>query len=144
MAPGFGTLVLTDAQETEMLSMLRALKQVVAEAGDEWTYVRRPNKTGIGTGCFYVFNGEPDCIAGRVLHKLGVSVEDLSLWEGKVCGQMAHYFAEQLDIPVIPFSDPTLSILNTAQDTSDSGHTWGYALQSALDHARTVYGVTVA
>lgn len=125
-----------------MLSMLRALKQVVAEAGEEWTYVRRPNKVGMGTGCVYVFNGEPDCIAGRVLHKLGVSVEDLSIWEGKVCAQMSQ--AEIYKFPAVPFSDSTLNVLNTAQDASDSGYTWGHALSSALDYARVVYGVTVA
>jgi hypothetical protein len=102
MAPGFETLTLTDAEETEMLSTLRALKQVVTEAGEEWTYVRRPNATGIGTGCVYVHNGEPDCIAGRVLHKLGVSTADLSKWEGIVCAQMTQELASIYNSHGIP------------------------------------------
>jgi hypothetical protein len=136
---------ITDDQKTEMLTVLRTLKEVVTEAGPEWIYVRRPNATGLGTGCVYVHNGEPDCIAGRVLAKLGVSTADLSKWEGKVCGQMSsEHLTVELNLPRIPFDEHSLGVLNVAQDSSDSGYSWGSSLEKARAHAREFYGVELS
>jgi len=140
---------LTDAQETEMLSMLRALKQVVAEAGDDYVYTKKVTGLSDYPGCVYVFNGEPDCLAGRVLAKLGVSTETLRNWEGKMCYSMtasatAHPLLDLGDnfyLEPLSFFRETMEILGRAQGAQDSGNSWGIARDRALSYAAERYGV---
>jgi hypothetical protein len=47
------------------------LKQVVDEAGEDYVY--KAHETVDGTRiCAYIWNGQPDCIVGRVLHASGL------------------------------------------------------------------------
>jgi hypothetical protein len=140
---------LTDAQETEMLSMLRALKQVVAEAGDDYVYTKKVTGLSDYPGCVYVFNGEPDCLGGRVLAKLGVSTETLRSWEGKMCesmtkGATAHPllgFGDNYYLEPLSFFSPTMEILARAQRFQDAGNAWGEVRNWTLQLAAQRYGV---
>jgi hypothetical protein len=141
------TKLLTDGDEVEMLSMLRALKQVVAEAGPDYVYQRKvvDGFNANQPACVYVFQGEPDCLAGRVLARMGVSTETLAIWEGKRCTQMSPVISTPPGLGVLPIhlSYPTLNVLSVAQDAQDAGKTWANALGTAREFASIHYGVKV-
>lgn len=130
----------SDAVELEILAILRTLKQVVMEAGDSFVY-----QTDHLGKCYYVRNGEPSCIAGRVLHRLGVSTDVLKQWEGEgvdhlsldscTCGN---------NRPTVPFSNEALIVLRRAQTRQDASANWGDCRDAALLFAYQKYGVTAA
>lgn len=112
--------MLTEQEKTDINLVLGALTEVVAEAGEDYIYPERLEVTTHAsyTGmCWYVWENQPDCIAGRTLHKLGVTVEILKEFEGRPCTR----------IPT-PLSTYALEVLSRAQGIQDGGGTWGHAL----------------
>jgi hypothetical protein len=113
--------------------VIETLNEVVAEAGDDFVYEKkiRPNVAGqLQAVCVYVDNGQPDCIAAKVMHKLGVPIETLSGYEGK----RPRYFVDDPN-----FSDwetESLFVLTEAQYEQDAGKTWGFARDAATYYAR--------
>lgn len=130
---------LTDAAEIEMLGMLRTMKQVVAEEGSDYIYVPKPTQQYPMGACVYVYNGKPDCLAGRVLARMGVPLWVLESYEGSTINQM---IVESSSRP-INLTNETIHVLRQAQRAQDRGETWGYCLEQALHFANSHYGVTL-
>lgn len=128
---------LDTVNRVEMQRVLRALKEVVDEAGRGYVYPRaeRPQIDGrLGgppTNCYYVWEGKADCIVARTFEKLGLPLSILR----ENTGIYGH-----IDIPLTP---EALEILSIAQNIQDSEQTWGKALDGALLHAQTTFGVTL-
>lgn len=105
-----------------------AITAIVAEAGEGFVYIAPGNK------CVYVHNGEPSCIVGRTLAKLGITIETLepfdTLCHGGAAG--AHTVIASLVDAGIEFDDPDTiaSALRAAQSEQDDGARWGYALET--------------
>ncbi len=80
--------------------------------------------------CLYLHpgTGQPDCIAARVLHRLGVSLENLRTMEGKGCHSLRRDSS--------PLTYNALWILRTAQMVQDTGRTWGEAYATAVSKAK--------
>lgn len=100
--------------------VLGHLRAVVAEAGEDYVYpVIDEDHT-----CWYVRDGEYDCIAARVFGRLGVPVGDLAQHEGWTAGAVV----EWLDLCFTLEAEDALAV---AQHQQDKGTTWGGALAAA-------------
>lgn len=109
-----------------------AMREAVAERGADFVYPKGQagwtyNQYGVSL-CRYVRSDveEPACLIGVVLHKLGVSLGQLSGFEG------------DNSYAVVPalFPDSPLFLeraLAAAQSAQDNGRTWGVALQRFLE-----------
>lgn len=119
---------------TDIKRVLEALNEVVAEFGEDYVYERRNqnNHLGMSGRCVYVHNGAPDCLAGKVLRKLGLTLEQLSQQEGNGCTNFSAYFSRDV-----------LSVLRAAQEQQDTGATWGVARDKAFELASSYYSVTL-
>lgn len=60
----------------------RALVAVTCEAGENYVNHPRLGTDGTTSSFRYVYNGEPDCLVGRVLSRMGISTTTLSAHEG--------------------------------------------------------------
>lgn len=118
--------------------VLRALREVVAEAGRDHQYHGKgyaPNSTQVPRECNYVTAGKPDCIVARTLFRLGVPIAVLDQWEGISAWGMceANHVA---GYPTPLLTDNAASILDRAQGMQDRNHPWGSCLDAAEDRAR--------
>lgn len=155
------TTKLNDVEELEVLAVLRTLKQVVEEAGEDYVY-QRWYKTAVqqkfpdepAVACMYVKDGEPDCLAARVLVRLGaVSVTTLSVYEGRACDMLPNLTsgnppgwsptAAPPSLTEVQLHEPALHILRSAQAVQDSQGNWGDARDRALFQAFELYGIKV-
>lgn len=132
-APGSeGGEVVTETKEKIVVTRenaIRAMTEVVKEAGVDHVY-----KQHIGAGCSYVYEGQPDCLVGRALHKLGVSIETLEAMDedfGAFYSVVSTHLPEELDITAEAWR-----VLSLAQECQDRGHTWGVALDTAKGRQR--------
>lgn len=99
----------------------RLLREVVAEAG--WDHVVRD-------GCTYmdVWRRCPNCIVGRVLHRAGVTEEELSEMDARTPTVIA-----RVQLPArVWMSRPARRVLEIAQVVQDDEQPWGMALDTAL------------
>jgi hypothetical protein len=135
---------LTADEETQVLAMLRTLRQVVQEFGPDYVYEMklRESDSGVGTEekCVYVYNDAPSCIAAQVLYRMGVTVEDLKNIEGQSIGLFAttEYLgiAERLGFKA-------LRTLAQAQEMQDRLLPWGAAYEAAKSYAQLKFDLEV-
>lgn len=122
------------------------LKQIVADRGEDWVYPdfndcqecadRQEDGDGyycswhMNEGCrYFTEEGQPACIVGeffsRTLHP-----DDLNRFhlEGRTVIDALQYLPMEVD-------EQTRSLLLTAQQSQDTGHSWGNALTRAIDAA---------
>jgi len=94
-------------------SLTAAMREAVAERGEDWVY---PDywRDPFG-GCQYFRDGEPACLFGLALHKLGYAAEDVQ--EGVSVGNFLPLTADEL-----------IGAAEDAQMYQDSGSSWGQAL----------------
>jgi hypothetical protein len=112
------------SKEVGVPEMLAVIAEVVAEFGPDYVYQRKSG-TNTGASCVYVYNGAPDCLAAKVLRKLGVPLADLAAFETKACNIFTGY----------GISSRALEVLNVAQMQQDRGFSWGLCLEAARTHA---------
>ena len=107
--------------------------QKVGEERPEFVY-EQDSSPG-GRSCSYARDGQPSCIVGHALVRLGLSVGDLELFDelgdsgiSEVVEASGHIFDED---------DPEATRKATvAQNQQDHGKPWGEATQGALDSNR--------
>lgn len=95
--------------------------------GEQPRFVYPSGDLGI---CTYVRNGEPDCIVGRVLHRLGWTVEELESYDGDGLGTTITHLMdhEVLEVEVEP---AVYRFLDRLQSEQDCKTPWGKALEFA-------------
>lgn len=108
----------TDKQVTE------AITAVVAEVGRDFVYVP---PGGVGEMCRYEHEGAASCLVGRVLKRLGATLQDLR--ECESAGSVGTEVARRCGLSI---SIRALNALYTAQQAQDHGATWGKALADYL------------
>ena len=103
---------------------IEALRAVVAEAGLDYVY-EKPN----GNDCFYTWDGKPSCGVGRALHRLGVPMHVLHLWENSnaysLCDNDPDEMRPALTTPL------GARVFQFFQSRQDDGKTWSDALTAA-------------
>lgn len=111
-------------------SVVDGLSAIVAERGEDFVY---PRYTDL---CTYVQGGKPDCGVGCFLASVGVPLERLveADLNDHGSGISASALLEQLKEEGIVSADlEAARILNVFQERQDNGHTWGSALDGAIN-----------
>lgn len=122
----------------EVLTYERAVelaREVVAEFGADYVYPmehKRQECEGSTPSCVYVHKGCPSCLVGQILHRHGVSLEDLSLWEFRSAWETSDAVANT-ELSARDF-------LWEIQSVQDSGRCWGEAVEVGVAHIKAVYG----
>lgn len=121
------TLAPANDPRAQVKQIVTTMKAVVDEYGRDYVYHRRINALGQAV-CWYVnATGDgPDCLAGHVLHRLGVSLEQLRDSEHNPVETASDY----------RLSDEAAYVLSRAQSLQDGGGTWGHAYDQAYLIAR--------
>lgn len=118
---------------------LATLREVVAEAGEDFVYQRR-----YGNDCLYSVNGEPACIVGRVLAKWGVDLTRMdSEYDGEEGSTMKGVFAPSLLVQLeregeLEVDDKSRALLREAQSRQDAECSWGESLRCATRYAERI------
>jgi hypothetical protein len=116
--------------------VLALLAEVVAEVGEDHVY---PDYGGFAGCKYFSDSGQPLCIVGHVLAKLGV--------DPALVNQPAHYsdsislngvgidsVCRQLGSLLPNFTPDAIAVLSAAQRVQDDGKTWGEALRYAREY----------
>jgi hypothetical protein len=103
--------------------------EVVGERGENYIYEKPINAFGTPV-CVYVYESQPSCLVGHILHRLGVPLETLGE------GDRLSFSASDVCMDLLAgtsFYDTEISaFLDSLQSEQDTGHTWGEALQVGL------------
>jgi hypothetical protein len=105
--------------------VMDSLTKIVSEQGEDFIY--QPPEGTLGQ-CQYVHNGRPDCLVGKALYQLGVSVDLLRTLDHEGGMNIGKVDLAQLGLDMPP---EALEALDTAQMLQDGQETWGTALQAA-------------
>lgn len=106
--------------EHQAIATLRELVQ-----GNE-DFVYEPHDNGL---CTYVHNGQPDCLVGQALHKLGVPLDALErIQDGDTFDPAGIGEVSDDTFELTPLAT---SLLAEAQRYQDTGYPWHDALQVA-------------
>lgn len=97
------------------------IEAVVAEYGEDYRY-EAPG----GGSCVYLHEGEPSCIVGQVMSRLGV---DITGWDDESWPGYASIANKVLDTTTSTLP-PVHRALHYAQSDQDTGATWGAALEA--------------
>jgi hypothetical protein len=129
---------------SKITTVMQHLHAVVDEVGEDFIYRARTSNDRTmlsGNSCLYVYEGKPDCIVGKILHRMGVPLDVLSSHEGSPATQLCRYLDED-DFDTSPLSDDVVRILSVAQDSQDHGITYGnvrkHAESFAFDYIRSI------
>lgn len=128
---------LQDGEAGRIKLAIAMMTVIVEEAGADFVYTKKPtpglrDKGGDPGTCMYVYEDEPDCLIGRVLHRLWATLDQLRDKEG---------YAARL-LSDLCGGENVAMVLDAAQIVQDAGRTWGEALHAAKVYA-TKLGVEV-
>lgn len=126
---------LTEVEQVD--AVLRTMAEIVNLQGTEHVYEKRERTTAYRATerdellptrvCLYVFEGQPDCLGGQVLHRLGwADVEQLEGLENQTIDMVGL----QLDL-----APGARDVLTRMQQAQDMGLTWGAAVAVARRQA---------
>jgi hypothetical protein len=110
----------------EALTLDRAKElaaEVVAEFGEDYEYPDEHRQAHAGVRmCTYVHDGKPSCLVAQILHKHGVSMAELALWEFKGAWKVVG--------EVVPdVSQEVRDYLHNIQSEQDNGIPWADAVE---------------
>jgi hypothetical protein len=125
----------------EIEKYLTAMTEIVTEYGSDYVYVRPTHDGGYNGGCRYEWADEPSCLIGKVLFKLGASLEMLRRLDadcGSIINLQSGGYSDLLAELGIVHRDTTVRVLQAAQTVQDSNGTWGQALEDAKEVAESI------
>lgn len=110
--------------------LLPHFRAIVAEEGEDFIYPMRTTEHGV-IGCYYSWDGAPDCGVGRVLHRIGLSVDDLRTMDdmGEELGMLYSWLEQGHQIA---FTAGAQTLMEWFQSWQDEGVPWGKSLQQAI------------
>lgn len=100
-------------------AVTKALEESVAEKGADYVYIAPVIVGGIHS-CLYAIDGQPSCLIGHALYRLGVSIQTLESIGAIPIGSIAREFG--------PMENKLVLALSSAQSSQDHGETWGDVL----------------
>jgi hypothetical protein len=114
-------------------------REIVAEFGEDYVYPEDHKKHEYGDDdnqggnmlCVYVHNDQPSCIVGQILHKHGVSIEELKEHEFRGASTASWATTEA--------EEKARFFLSEVQSQQDRGYPWGSSLTFALDQVGQFY-----
>ncbi len=118
----------------------KGLTELVQEYGEDFRYTPKHKSESDSEQCLYVWNGEPDCIVGKFLHRMGVPLERLQKADSGP-GMSARELLHWLNLEGVVWSDlggvseseqKVAYALDVAQSLQDDGSSWGVVLERTL------------
>lgn len=106
---------------------LAVATEIVAAAPEGFVYDK-----GLTGSCDYVRDGKASCLAGQVLNKLGVTLEQLKKYETRGIGAVLE---GEEDRGLLDYDFKSRRFLVNLQAEQDSGTTWTTALVDAMHEA---------
>ena len=114
----------------------KGLTELVQEYGEDFRYTPKHKSESDSERCLYVWNGEPDCIVGKLLHRMGVPLERLQRADNGPVGMPARELLHWLILEGVLESDQEVQelayALDVAQSLQDDGSSWGVVLERTL------------
>lgn len=110
-------------------------REVVAEFGEDYVYPeseKRRETDGSLPSCVYVHEGCPSCLVGHILHRHGVSLEDMSQDEFRGAWFVSAKCADA--------DGKAREFLDAAQESQDNGDTWAVAIENGIAHVKKHFG----
>lgn len=108
-----------------MVKCVNDLALIVYEYGEDFVYLPEHREHTSGT-CWYVKDGQPDCLIAKFLFKRGWTIEELRTCENtSVYSASANYPGR--------LTNHEVEILSVAQNAQDKGKTWGKCLTVAKE-----------
>jgi hypothetical protein len=109
------------------------LELIVRQKGEDYKY---PHKEKC---VYYEPDGAPSCILGHLLHKHGVTRDDLTQHRVNNSAAAGSLFAGSIIAPTDPKeADALRALLSEAQSYQDAGNPWGQALDAGRRRARRI------
>jgi len=105
----------------------REVRAVVNEVGQDYKCPLHPYEHG--DGFYYVWDGEPDCLVGRVLHRMGVPIDVLSDHEHNNATVVLPAVWSYIGNSVYEDMGPVMTLALNVQRVNDGNIPWGFALQ---------------
>lgn len=98
---------------------IELLREVVEELGDDFKY-KAPSTPNGTRRCVYAHNSQPSCGVGRVLHSLGIPVEQLEALDADIDGVSADRVGHKIEgLKVTGVAAEALVAFQTEQDRGD-------------------------
>jgi len=115
--------------------VITAMSAVVSEVGGDFVYTKRNRAHDDGGECIsaihcvYVHNGEPDCLIGRILSKLGFTTAELESLKNRAVDIHSHSASANAIFGL--FTNKARRAMRAAQLAQDSGAPWDRCLMRA-------------
>lgn len=107
---------------------LLMLKGLVLDKGADFRYV----KPGDGSTCVNFWDGQPSCIVGHVLDRMGPAMAPIMGNDANEWGiRLLHQIMSDWENWDWEFTSDAVRVLETAQEWQDMGWPWGVAVQMA-------------
>ena len=108
-----------------------AISTLKGEIMGNETYVYEKDQNGY---CFYVKDGQPSCLIGRALHRLGVGINLLSEYDvAQDGGTDAWSVCRGLQQRgIMTFDDIVPGLFRTVQVRQDEGRPWGEVVEWSI------------
>lgn len=89
------------------------------------------NKASCTYVCYNDGERRPNCVVGKALHALGVSLEALELWNVDAIRSLLDEYPEWLSDEVVENQEVYVQWLASLQSSQDGDYTWGESLAIA-------------
>jgi hypothetical protein len=109
---------------------IAALREEV-RGNEEYRYIPPGGTEGFPRRCVYAYNGEPSCLIGKVLVRLGASVDQLQQLDGLLFASADTLYDEHASDIGIAVDENAAQIFSAAQSRQDAGYRWDEALARA-------------
>lgn len=134
-------------QLLDLPEAMRLAVEVIAEVGADHQYfgddecVDADGYLDAGDCQYVTEDREPDCLVGRILHRHGVPIEILTLWEGYSAREMGHGYGRR-EVPTQSLvTSRAADILEVMQSRQDDNLAWGRVLEFGREAANRMLGV---
>lgn len=128
-------------QLLDLPEAMRLAAEVIAEVGADHRYFGDDENVDAGDCQYVTEDREPDCLVGRILHRHGVPIEILTLWEGYSAREMGHGYGRR-EVPTQSLvTDRAAQVLEMMQSRQDDNLAWGRVLEFGREVANRMLGV---
>lgn len=125
--------------------LLPVMARVVMDEGAEFRYQPKKSFVEYGTGevvgCHYKWMGEPDCAIGRLLHKLGISLNHMGDGADIDDGGIDEYYDYLGQDHNMYFTPDAQTFMESFQQNQDESVPWGDCLDMAVEDAERILNI---